>query len=113
MRVGSISQRHALGRANELTSARGVRILFAEVPADGYVVSCRHLERLERESAPESSADISVSLLPRLYKVGVIGGIRKHRDALVVLGRCTQQRDPADVDLLNGVRERAAGSCDG
>ena len=87
--------------------------MLTEVPADGRIVRRGHLERLERESVSERSADVAISLPPRIHKVGVIGGIREHRDALVVLRRSAQQRDPADVDLLDGVCERAAWSCDG
>jgi hypothetical protein len=111
--ISSVSQRQSLGRARELVSARSIGVLLAEVPADGRVVLCGHLERLERKSASERGADVAVALIPRLHKVGVIGRVGEHRDALVVFGRGTQQRDPADIDLLDGVRERAAGPCDG
>jgi hypothetical protein len=116
VRIRSISQGQSLGRSNESFSARGIGVLFAEVPADGRVVPRRHLERLERESPPECGADVAAAaaaaLRPRLEKVGVIGGIREHRDALVVLGGGAQQRDAADVDVLDGVRGRAAGPRD-
>jgi len=113
VRVRAVSQYQSLGRPSVLFSARGIGVLLAEVAADGRVVRGGHLERLERESAPERGADVAFALRPRLDKVGVIGGIGEHRDARVVLGRGAQQRDAADVDLLDGVREGAAWARDG
>lgn len=114
VRIRAVSQYQSLGRPSVLFSARGIGVLLAKVAADGRVVRGGHLERLERESAPERGADVaSFALRPRLDKVGVIGGIGEHRDARVVLGRGAQQRDAADVDLLDGVREGAAWARDG
>ena len=114
MRICPVSERQSLGRAtSKLFSARGISVLLAEVPADGHVIRGGHLECLERESASERSTDVAVSLLPRLYKVGVISRIGKDRYSLVVLRCGTQQGDPADVDFLHGICERAAWARDG
>jgi hypothetical protein len=113
VRICAISQCHSLCRASEPFTARGIGILLAEVRADRRIVLRGHLERLERKSAPARGANFARALSPRLYKIGVIGGVREHRDALVVLGRGAQQGDAADVDLLDGVGERAPGARDG
>jgi len=113
VRVCAVSQCQSLGRASALLTVCGIGVLLAEVPADGLVVPRGHLERLEREPAPERGSHVAVALRPRLHKISVIRGIGEHRDALMVFGRGAQQCDAADVDLLDGVCEGASWSRDG
>ena len=114
VRIRAVSQCHSLCRSSSPFSARSIGVLLAEVRADRRVILRGHLKRLERKSAPERSAHVTgATLRPRFHKIGVIGGVGEHRDALVVLGRCAQEGDAADVDLLDGVRKRAARARDG
>lgn len=113
MRICAVSQRQSLRWTGALFTVRGIGVLLAEVPADGLVVPRGHLERLEREPAPECGSHVAAALRPRLHKVRVIGGIGEHRDALMIFGCGAQQRHTADVDLLDGVCEGAAWPRDG
>ena len=58
-------------------------------------------------------ADITLASRPRSKELGVVARVRQHGHARVVLRSRTQERDAADVDLLDRVRERAVRLCDG
>ena len=58
-------------------------------------------------------ADITLASRPRVKELGVVARVRQHGHARVVLRSRAQERDAADVDLLDLVRERAVRLCDG
>lgn len=110
MGVRTVAKRNPLDGADEfLRSAVRRRVLLPEVPADGVVVPGGHLECLQRELAPERLADVAVALRPRLEELCVVRGVGQHGHAGVVLGGGAEQRDTANVDLLDRIGERAAG----
>ena len=109
VRVGAVAQCHPLHRPGQALARRGIGILLPKIPADGLVVLRRHLECLEREFAPDRLPDVALPRLPRVEKLGVVRRVREHRDARVVLRRCTEEGDAADIDLLDGICERAVG----
>ena len=85
--------------------------MLSKVATDRVVILGRHLERLERETVPQRLAH--VALLPSIQERVVIRWIGQDAHPCVVLGCRSEEGDTPDVDLFDGVRERAAGLRDG
>ena len=79
----------------------------AEIAGDGAVVARRVCEGLGRELKPALGGDDTV-LLQRLHESLVVCGVYQHAHALMVLGPGADHGGPADVDVLDGVVQRAA-----
>lgn len=110
VRVRSIPQSHPLHLSDELLRGQlRARVLLPEVPADRVIVLCGHLERLQRELAAKRLPDVALALAPRLEELRIVGGVGEHGNACMVLRGGTEERHTADVDLLDGVGERAVG----
>ncbi len=66
---------------------------------DGDVVFGRSFERLDRQTPAHGRGQ--AARVERLEKIAVLFGMRQHRDVGEILGRGSQQRDAADVDLFD------------
>lgn len=114
MRVGTVPQGGPLNSSSKLFWLEITRsISFPEVSTDSLVVLGCHLERLEREFAPQCLSNIPLAVLPSLQEVIVIGGIGKHRNPFVILGRSPEKGDASNINLLNCICESASRFCDG
>jgi hypothetical protein len=114
VRVCAVTEREALDNTGNLVFREvSGRVLLPEVAADCVVVLGGYLECLERERAPEWLPDVAAALGPRLEKGSVVGRIGEDRDACVVLRGRTEERNAADVNLLDGIGKRAVGFGDG
>lgn len=110
MGVGAVAEGKALvadsGGGLEVRLGVDRSVLLAEVVRDGAVVSSGLLEGLEREAAAGGSGNLALSLDLLDDGVVVIGGA-DDRGPVVVLGRSAEKSDTANVNLLNGTRDRA------
>ena len=114
MRICTIPQGSSLNCSCELFRAKiAGSILLSEVSADGIVVFCCHLERFEREFAPELLSNISLTMFPSLEEAIIIGGIGKDGDPLVILCRGAEKSNTPDINLLDRIRESASRFSDG
>ena len=108
VRVRTITKSHALNGSSELLLGQlRRRILLPEVPTDGLVVRCRHLEGLQRKLVPDARTDIAVTRLPCLEELCVVRRVRKDGHALMVFGCSAQEGDTSDIDLLDRISECA------
>jgi hypothetical protein len=98
------------GRQAEDVAEAGLGLGF-EVVGDRGVVGRGALEDLEGELAAEFAEGLRG--LHRGEHALVVGGIGHDGDGGVVLGRAAQHGGAADVDVLDGVLERAVGLRDG
>lgn len=114
MRVGTISQGSPLNCSGKLFWVEITGSVFLpEVSADSIVVFCRHLKCLESKFTPKLLSDVSLTVLPSLQEVIVIGGIGKDGDPFVIFGRGTKKGNATDINLLDRVRKGASRFCDG
>ena len=97
------------GRAAVAAGAHGLR----QVRGDHRVVLRRVRVRLRREAQARGIAHAAVVALHLGEHRAVVERIDHDGDAVVVLGRGAHHRRPADVDVLDGVLEGAAGLGDG
>lgn len=112
--VRAIPQSRPLHRSGEpLRGQLRARVLLPEVSADRLIVLRGHLERLQRKLAAKRLPDVGLPLAPRLEKFRIVGGVREHRDALMVLRSGTEERHASDVNLFYGIGERAVRLGDG
>ena len=102
-------RREAGGQAEDVAEA-GLGLGF-EVVGDRGVVGGGALENLESEFAAEFTEGLG--RLHRGEHALVVGGVGDDGDGSVVLGRAAQHGRAADVDVLDGVLERAVGLRDG
>jgi len=107
MRIGAVSQHHSL----QWVTLGGRSILLSKVATDRIVVLGGHLERLERKTVTQRLTHVAV--FPSIQERVVVRRIGQHTYSLVVLGRRSEKGDTSDIDLLDGVRERAARFRDG
>lgn len=88
-----------------LVAAAGV--LLAEEARDGSVVVSSVFKGLEGVSVAALLADVAA--LELLEEASVVGRVAEDGDALVVLGRGTDQSDAANVDLLDSLGDADVG----
>lgn len=114
MRVGTVPERSPLNSSSEFFRFEITRGIFLpEVSTDGFVVLGCHLECLERELASQRLANVPLTVLPSLQKVTVIGGIGKHGDPFVILGRSAEKGNTSNINLLDRICEGTSRFFDG
>ena len=65
------------------------------------------LEHLDRQFEAGGGADHSTVVPHFIQNPSVVAGIDHHGDRRVVLGRRPQHRRPANIDVLDGIGQRA------
>ena len=98
------------GRAAFALALAGVKVHAGEPFADGRVVLGHAVEGGHGEGKARFGAELAAAGAQLLQHGGVLAGVGEHGHVLPVLGGAAHHGGAADVDVFNGLGQRAAGA---
>jgi hypothetical protein len=100
--IRTVPQSNSLDWSHQLVFLQvSTRILFPEVSANRIIVSCGHLECLERKPTPQFLPCIRIPFRPSFQELCIICRIRENRNSRMVFSCRTKEGDAADVDFFD------------
>ena len=88
-------------------------MLLVQERADGTIVGRSFDERLNGEAFTQLQRRLAIVIAHGFEHEIVICRVEYNRDALIIFGRASNHRWPADIDIFDRLRQGHIGFCDG